>query len=524
VPPDPTRPGDGAREHLDVLVIGAGLSGIAAAHHVRARCPWATWSIVEARDRLGGTWDLFRYPGIRSDSEMYTLGYSFRPWDRPEAIAGGEAILAYLRETARAEGIDRSIRFGHRVVAARWSSAEARWTVDMEEVATGERTTLTAAFLLGCTGYYRYDRGYQPDFPGRERFRGAFVHPQEWPDDLDVTGRRVVVIGSGATAITLVPALARTAAHVTMLQRSPTWVAAVPERSPVLGALQRVLPTALRGPVTRWAAAVVGMALYRLSRSRPELVKRALRRGVTRALPEGYDVDTHFTPRYDPWDQRLCAVLDGDLFTAIGTGSASVVTDTVDTFTETGIRLASGRDLDADVVVSATGLELLFLGGMALTVDGEPVDPASRLVYKGVMLDGVPNLAVVFGYTNASWTLRAELSIDYAVRLLDHLHRTGHRSAVARRGDAVPSSDSMLPLTSGYIRRGAHLLPKQGTRAPWLMGQSYWKDHRAVRRAPLVDGVLTFPETPAPAPPAPPASAPPAEPPVGTGADARVAT
>ncbi len=484
---------DGAEnhEHLDVLIVGAGLSGIGAAHHVQTDCPWASYAIFEARHAIGGTWDLFRYPGIRSDSDMYTLGYPFRPWTSEQAIGDGASILQYIRDTATEAGIDRHIRFHHRILRAEWSSDVARWTVTAERTDTGETVTVTCGFLVSCTGYYRYDHGYLPDFEGRDRFEGSIVHPQQWPEDLDVAGRDVVVIGSGATAVTLVPALAAQGAHVTMLQRSPTYIASVPRRSPIALVAQAALPHRWSGPAIRWSHALLTQAMFQLSRRRPQVVKRALRAGLERDLPAGYDIDTHFTPRYDPWDQRLCVVPDGDLFRAIREGSAAVVTDHVDTFTEAGVRLASGRELPADLIVTATGLDLLFIGGMDLVVDGTPVVIADTLSYKGMMLEGVPNLAVALGYTNASWTLKADLTSDYVCRLLNLMRRTGRTRAVPRNDDPAAASDTpLLDLASGYIERAKDKLPRQGVRPPWQVHQSYLRDYRSLKLGDIEDGTL----------------------------------
>lgn len=490
MPPETT-----VREHLDVLIVGAGLSGIGAAHHVQTRCPWASFAIFEARDAIGGTWDLFRYPGIRSDSDMFTLGYSFRPWQGRKAIADGESILQYIKDTAAEDGTDRAIRFRHRIVRAEWSTADAHWVVTVErpgpdgEVETAE---LTCGFLFSCSGYYRYDHGYQPDFDGLDRFGGTLVHPQHWPADLDYAGKRIVVIGSGATAITLVPSLATSAAHVTMLQRSPTYVAALPTVNPLANALRRVLPERWSGPTIRWMHALMTQGSFQLSRRRPELMKRVLRARVARALPAGYDVATHFTPRYDPWDQRLCVVADGDLFRAIRDGRASVVTDRIASFTETGLELESGATLDADIVITATGLELLFLGGIEVFVDGEKVDPATRLTYKGMMLEGVPNLAMAIGYTNASWTLKCDLTCEYVCRLLTHLRDHRLRQCTPLDAGAASSSEPLLGLSSGYVTRAADRLPKQGAAFPWRVYQSYVADYRALKRSPVVDGAMSF--------------------------------
>jgi monooxygenase len=478
---------------LDVLVVGAGLSGVGAGHYLQTHCPWASYAIFEARGAIGGTWDLFRYPGIRSDSDMHTLGYSFRPWDGEKSIADGASILRYIEDTASESGVDAHIRFHHRVTAAEWSSADARWHVTVERSDTGETLHLTAGFVFACSGYYRYDHGYQPDFAGMEDFAGPIVHPQAWPEDLDVSGRRVVVIGSGATAVTLVPALARAGAQVTMLQRSPSYIASLPERSPVAALARRVLPAKQAGTVAKWFHAVLTQAFYQLSRRYPTFVKRMLRAGLRRELPPGYDIETHFTPRYDPWDQRFCAVPDGDLFEAIRAGTVTVVTDHIERFSRSGLVLTSGTELAADVVVTATGLELLFLGGMALSVDGEHVDPATRLTYKGMMLEGVPNLAIAVGYVNASWTLKCDLTCDYVCRLLNHMRARGLRSCVPRNLDGAAAEDGpLLGLSSGYITRSAHLLPRQGTRQPWRVHQSYLRDWRALKRAPLEDQAMQF--------------------------------
>lgn len=490
-------------EHLDVLIIGAGLSGVGAAHYVATECPWATYAVLEGRQDMGGTWDLFRYPGIRSDSDMFTLGYSFRPWRGEKSISDGASILQYIKDTAAEDGTDRHIRFGHRVTRAAWSTDEARWHVTAERVGpdgepTGEAVELTCTFLFSCTGYYRYDHGYEPEFAGIEDFQGTVVHPQHWPEDLDYAGKRVVVIGSGATAVTLVPAMAADAAHVTMLQRSPTWMASLPARDPLADAVRGALPERVSAPAIRWYKALSTQASYRFSKRRPEWMKRVLLKMVAQQLPDDYDVATHFTPRYDPWDQRLCAVTDGDLFRGIRDGSVSVVTDTIDTFTPDGIRLSSGEELVADVVVTATGLELLFMGGIDVTVDGEPVDPAGRLSFRGMMLDGVPNLAFAIGYTNASWTLKAEITCRYVARLLNHLHATGLRQATPRSTATSSTGEPLLGLNAGYIQRAADKLPSQGTRDPWIVHQSYLRDQRAWRRSEVVDDDLVL-SNPAPA-------------------------
>jgi monooxygenase len=483
-------------EHLDVLIVGAGLSGIGAAYHVQTDCPWATYAVFEAREAIGGTWDLFRYPGIRSDSDMFTFSYPFRPWAEERSIGDGAAILQYIRDTATEFGIDRNIRFRHRIVAADWSTEDGYWRIRAQRFdADGsvQDVELTCSFLFSCSGYYRYDRGYLPDFAGMDDFSGTIVHPQEWPEDLDYAGRRIVVIGSGATAVTLVPSLAERAEHVTMLQRSPTYIASLPGTNPLTRLIRKVLPRRWQGPVLRWTNALATQASFKLSKRRPALVKRVLRKGIERELPPGYDIDTHFSPRYDPWDQRLCVVPDGDLFRAIREGSAEVVTDRIDSFIPTGLRLASGRELDADIIVTATGLELLFLGGIELRVDGHEIDPADRLAYKGMMLEGVPNLAMAVGYTNASWTLKSELTCDYVARLLDRMHRTGAVQCMPVNRDASIERSPLLGLTSGYVTRAEDQFPKQGSRFPWQMHQSYLADYRVMKRSGLADdGALVF--------------------------------
>jgi len=485
-------------EHLDVLIVGAGLSGIGAAHHVRTSCPWASYAVFEARDDIGGTWDLFRYPGIRSDSDMFTLGYPFRPWQGEQSIADGASILQYIRDTATEEGIDRHIRFRHRIIRADWSTPDARWTITAERTDTGETVELTCSWLFSCSGYYRYDHGYLPDFAGMDTFNGTIVHPQAWPEDLDYAGQRVVVIGSGATAITLVPSMADSAGHVTMLQRSPTYVASLPTRNPTTRLLRRLTPRRYEGTVLKWANVLTSQFFYGLSRRRPDVVKRMLRTGVARELPPGYDVDTHFSPSYDPWDQRLCVVTDGDLFRCIRRGKVSVVTDHIDSFTPTGLLLRSGIELDADVIVTATGLELLFLGGIELSVDGDKVDPSERLAYKGMMLEGVPNLSMAMGYTNASWTLKSDLTCDYVCRILNRLRRTGTVRCTPVNHGTASTGEPLLGLSSGYIQRAAALLPKQGAEDPWQVHQSYLQDYRILKRG-GIDDALEF-SRPAPAP------------------------
>ena len=478
-------------EHVDVLIVGAGLSGVGAACHLEDERPGTTYAILEAREAMGGTWDLFRYPGIRSDSDMFTLGYSFRPWTDPQAIADGPSIRRYIEETAREYGADRKIRYRHKVLSAEWSSEDARWTVSAERTDTGERLTLTCGWLSVCSGYYRYDEGFSPRFEGAETFRGQVVHPQHWPEDLDVSGKRVVVIGSGATAVTLVPSLASQAEHVTMLQRTPTYVVSLPGRDELAESLRRWLPQGLVYPLIRWKSVLLSMFSYQLSRRRPAVMKKLLRKAQEQQLPAGFDIDTHFTPPYDPWDQRLCVVPDGDLFRTIRDGKASIVTDRIERFDETGIVLESGQHLDADVIVTATGLNLLPIGGMTLAVDGAPVRLSETVSYKGMMVSGVPNFTMTIGYTNASWTLKADLVARYLTRLLEHLERTGTDIATPL-APADPEREPFLGLSSGYVTRSLDQLPKQGGRAPWKLHQNYIRDLVLIRRGPVQDEGIRF--------------------------------
>jgi cation diffusion facilitator CzcD-associated flavoprotein CzcO len=484
-------PDPGAPERLDVLIVGAGISGIGMAHHLQERCPGKTYAILEAREAIGGTWDLFRYPGIRSDSDMHTLGYRFRPWTAAKSIADGESILEYVRDTARDGGIDKKVRFGHRVVKASWSSEEARWTVTAERSEGGE-VTFSCAFLMMCSGYYRYDEGYTPEFEGIEDFQGRVIHPQHWPEEAEYAGKRVVVIGSGATAVTLVPAMAEDAAHVTMLQRSPTYVVSVPGEDPIAEFLRKFLPHRAVYPIVRWKNVAIQSVTFRLARNRPGLVKRLLRKGLEKALPPGYDIDTHFKPSYDPWDQRLCVVPDGDLFKAIHDGSAEIVTDHIDRFTPNGIRLVSGRELEADVVVTATGLNLQFLGGAKLEIDGEEPEQGKLMIYRGMMLGEVPNLAFTIGYTNASWTLKADLVAEFACRLLNHMDAGGYDVCVPRLDDPSVTEEPIMDFSSGYVLRAIDQLPKQGSKEPWKLRQNYAVDLRTLRYGSLEDGAMTF--------------------------------
>ncbi len=477
--------------HVDVLIVGAGLSGIGAACHLRAEAPGTTYEILEARGASGGTWDLFRYPGVRSDSDMFTLGYDFRPWKAPKSIADGGTILRYVRETAAAHGVDRHISYHSRVVGADWSGADARWTVTAEHPDSGQRTTRTCRFLYVCTGYYRYDQGYTPDWPGVRDFGGTVVHPQSWPDGLDVGGRRVAVIGSGATAVTLVPALADAGARVTMVQRSPSYVMPLPSRDRLAGLLRAVLPERTAYAVVRAKNITLATGLYELCRKYPARAGALLRRGVARRLPAGFDTARHFTPAYRPWDQRLCFVPDGDFLEAIGSGRADIVTDHVEAFTATGLRLRSGAHVDADIVVTATGLRLLPLGGIELTTDGEPVDLPRRVAFKGMMLDSVPNLAFALGYTNASWTLKVDLVSRYVARLVRGMRRRGYAVVTPRLPAATMATGPYTDMSSGYFRRSLDELPLQGDRPPWRLRQNYRKD-AGLFGEPLRDEELEF--------------------------------
>jgi cation diffusion facilitator CzcD-associated flavoprotein CzcO len=479
-------------EHVDVLIIGAGLSGIGAACHLQRECPERSYVILEARDRIGGTWDLFRYPGVRSDSDMHTLGYSFSPWEDARAIADGPSILSYVTETAERHGVPDKIRTGHTVTRAEYSSVDSRWTVRVRRADTGEAETFTCAFLFCCGGYYRYDAGYTPDFPGVERFSGPVVHPQHWPADLDCAGKRVLVIGSGATAVTLVPALAETAARVTMLQRSPTYIVSLPSRDGIAEWLRRRLPKTAAYHAVRVKNVALMTLSYQLSRRRPNLMKSLIRRGAQRQLPDGYDVDTHFKPDYNPWDQRMCVVPDGDLFAAVTAGRASIVTDEVQTFTERGVTLRSGAELEADVIVTATGLQMLAIGGVQLAVDGEPVHLPDQVVYKAMMLSGVPNFAFTVGYTNASWTLKADLTASYVCRLLNHMRRHGYAQCMPADEDPEIIREPLLNLNSGYVLRSVQDFPSQGSKRPWRVHQNYALDVLAFKLGGVDDGVMCF--------------------------------
>jgi monooxygenase len=479
-------------EHVDVLIVGAGISGIGAGCHLKRGLPGKRFAILEARDAIGGTWDLFRYPGIRSDSDLHTFGYEFKPWTREKAIAGAPEILDYLRETIAEHELAPHIRFGAKLVGADWSSDDARWTARVERTVSGETFELTCDVLFSATGYYDYANGYTPEFEGRDDFEGTVVHPQAWPEDLDYAGKRVVVIGSGATAVTLIPAMADTAAHVTMLQRSPSYVMTLPAKDPVANGLRRVLPDALAYRLTRRLNVARQRLIYDLSRRHPRLVRRLIRAMTKRQLPKGYAVDTHFRPHYNPWDQRLCVVPDGDLFKAISDRKASVVTDRIARFTAGGIQLESGAELPADVIVTATGLNLLAFGGMQLSVDGVAVDVHDTVAYKSMMLSGVPNFAFAVGYTNSSWTLKVDLVCEHLCRLLAYMDEHGHDTVVPVADDSTIERRPLLDFRAGYVQRAVDRFPQQGSHGPWTVEMSFAADRARLRNGPVLDPALRF--------------------------------
>jgi cation diffusion facilitator CzcD-associated flavoprotein CzcO len=486
-------------EHFDVLIMGAGLSGIDAAYHLQKLCPGKSYVILEQRERIGGTWDLFRYPGIRSDSDMLTMGYGFRPWTHPKSISPGNDIRDYIDATARDEGIDRNIRFRHRIQRAAWSSANARWTVEaVRESPNGhnEPLTFTCNFLFSCAGYYRYAAGHSPEFPNAERFQGRIVHPQAWPEDLDYSQKRVVVIGSGATAVTLLPAMAKTAGHVTMLQRSPTYLISAPEKDRIANALRQVLPAMWAYRLSRWKNVGFMTMYYQFAQRFPNFAKKRLLSRVSDLLGPAYDVETDFTPRYNPWVQRLCLVPDADIFEAIKSSRASVVTDHIATFTEKGILLQSGKELEADIIVTATGLVMQPIGGIELSVDGQSVDPSKTLAYKGVMMSDVPNFASVFGYINASWTLKADLICNYVCRLLNFMDRKNVRQVTPKARGESPVALFLEKFTPGYVQRSLSRWPKQGAKKPWRVYQNYFRDFMSLKWTPIDNSALEFSNPP----------------------------
>ena len=478
-------------EHFDVLIVGAGFSGIGAGYRLQTECPGKTYAILESRNAMGGTWDLFRYPGIRSDSDMYTLGFAFRPWREKKSIAGGASIVNYIRETASEYGIDQKIRYGHTVTRASWSSPHAEWTVDATGP-EGKPLRFTCNFLYMCSGYYDYAQGYLPGWPQMDRYRGRIVHPQHWPEDLDVAGQRIVVIGSGATAVTLVPALARTAAHVTMLQRSPSYIVARPSEDPIAKWMNGRLPESLAGKLLRWKNVLLGTYFYNFARKKPERTKKMIFQYVSKFLGPEYDAAKHFTPRYNPWDQRLCLIPDADLLVAIRAGKASIVTDEIATFTERGLHLKSGEELPADIIVTATGLNIKLLGGIRMTVDGANINPVQSLSYKGMMYSDIPNFASAFGYTNASWTLKSDLTAQYMCRLLNYMQSRDYAYCTPRRRDPSITEEPAITLNSGYLQRSNDLLPKQGSKKPWRLHQNYARDLLALKLGRINDGTMEF--------------------------------
>jgi cation diffusion facilitator CzcD-associated flavoprotein CzcO len=493
-------------EHFDVVIVGAGLSGVGAGVRLHTECPKKSYLILEGRPAMGGTWDLFRYPGIRSDSDMHTLGYNFKPWRDAKAIADGPAILSYVHETAREYGVDKHIRYNHLVTKAQWSTKDAAWTIEAKRGDTGETVRFTANFVFMCAGYYNYREGYTPEFAGLENFKGTIVHPQKWPEDLDYKNKKVVVIGSGATAMTLVPAMADDVARITMLQRSPTYVVSRPDKDAIANTLRKFLPEDWAYAITRWKNTTLQQFMYRRTRTQPEKIKQLLLKAVRKELGPDYDVEKHFTPRYNPWDQRLCLVPNSDLFAAIRSGKASVVTDQIDGFTAKGIKLKSGEELEADIIVTATGLNLVILGEMEFSVDGKPLDVSKSWSYKGMMYSDVPNMVSTFGYINASWTLRADLTSEYVCRLLNHMDKTHTRQATPRLRDSdagMPARPWITDFSSGYMARMMDRFPKQGDREPWINPQNYKRDKQMIRFGELEDGVLMFNNPAAPASAAP---------------------
>lgn len=478
-------------EHVDVVIVGAGISGISAAWHLQERCPSKSYVILERRDNLGGTWDLFKYPGIRSDSDMFTLGFRFKPWTSQKAIADGPSIMNYLNEAVHENGIDKNIRLGHRMVGVEWSSADNLWTVQVETV--DGLSEITCSFLFACSGYYNYDQGYSPEFPGSADFGGTIIHPQHWPEDLDYTGKRIVVIGSGATAITLIPALANSGAgHVTMLQRSPTYVGALPDVDPFAARTSKMLPDKPAYIVNRWKSVLFQSAQYNIARRFPTFMRKQLMTMAKRRLPEGYDVQKHFGPSYNVWDERLCLAPNGDLFKTIRSGKADVVTDTIERFTPNGIKLTSGEELQADIIVTATGLNLQLFGGVEIRKDGKVLDLTKSMAYKGMMLSGIPNMAFTIGYTNASWTLKADLVSEFVCRVLNYMDSRGYDQVEPTQPDADVNEAPLLDFTPGYVLRALDHLPKAGSRAPWRLKQNYLLDLRLIRHGKVDDETLRF--------------------------------
>ncbi|OUS28708.1 FAD-containing monooxygenase EthA [Gammaproteobacteria bacterium 45_16_T64] len=480
-----------SKEYLDVLIVGAGLSGVGAACHLAKACPTKSFAILEGRERMGGTWDLFRYPGIRSDSDMYTLGYNFKPWTNPKAIADGPSILSYIKETAKENNIDKHIRYGQKVKSANWSRKDALWTVLIEEQHTGKKKEITCNFFLSCAGYYSYESGFQPDFKGKNEFKGELIHPQAWPENFDYSDKKVVVIGSGATAVTIVPAMTDKAKHVTMLQRSPTYMMSLPEKDESLNKLREYLPEKWVYRFARTRNVALAIGTFQFSRRFPEKTKEFLLGQVKQQLGPNVDMK-HFTPSYNPWDERLCAVTNGDLFKAIRNNKASIVTDHVKKFTETGIELQSGETLDADVIITATGLNVQMLGGIDIFVENKKFDITEKMLYKGVLIEDLPNLGLVFGYTNASWTLKSDLVSEFVCRLINKMDQVGMRQCIAQNYNAKVHHTSFLDMQSGYIQRAMDKVPQQGSRMPWKLYQNYAFDMAMLRLGKLDDRVVRF--------------------------------
>ena len=478
-------------EHLDVLIIGAGISGVSAAWHLQDRCPSKSYAILERRPSMGGTWDLFKYPGIRSDSDMFTLGFRFKPWRSSQSIAEGPDILNYVKEAAAENGIDGHIRYNSKVVAADWSDADNRWTVTVER--DGAEEMISASFLWACSGYYNYDQGYSPVFEGSDDFTGRIVHPQHWPEDLDYQGKKIVVIGSGATAVTLIPALIDNGAgHVTMLQRTPTYIGSLPDKDAFAEQANKYLPPNVAHFLNRWKAIAYATGQYQVARRFPKVFKKALRQMAVHRLPEGFDYDKHFVPNYKPWDQRVCLAPNGDIFKKIRAGTADVVTDTIERFDATGIQLTSGEHLDADIIITATGLNMQLLGGLEPSRNGEPIDPTKTMTYKGLMLSGVPNFAITFGYTNASWTLKADLVSEFVCRVLNYMDANGFDTVQPEHPGAAVDEEPFMDFTPGYFQRSMHLLPKSGSKAPWRLKQNYILDLRLIRQGKVDEESLHF--------------------------------
>jgi len=481
-----------ATEHYDLLVVGAGLSGISAGYFMKKQNPDKTFAILEGREAMGGTWDLFQYPGIRSDSDMHTLGFAFSPWKNPKAIADGPSILSYINETAKTYNIEQHIKYQHFVKSAAWSTNDSKWTVQVQLKPSEETVKFTCNFLYMCSGYYRYDEGYTPDFEGRDNFKGDVIHPQLWPQDLDYTGKRVIVIGSGATAVTIVPAMADKVSHITMLQRSPTYIIGFPEKDVISNTLGKFLPQKLNYDITRWKNICLAIVIFQLSKRRPQTVKKLIKKYITYELGSDYDIDTHLTPDYNPWEERMCLAPDADFFKALKGGNADIVTDHIDTFTKKGILLKSGVELEADIIITATGLNMVPLGNVKFTVDDAPLNLAEKMVYKGLMLQDVPNLAFAMGYTNASWTLKADLASAYMSRLLQHMSKNNYKQCTPNN-KGVPMSDlPFFDLKAGYINRSKDIFPKQGVKAPWKMNQNYLADIVSLRYGSLENSEIVY--------------------------------